>query len=239
MRAPNRRRSSALVVAVFSSDVVEQAGGDDFVRLAVAAQKPSHLDRMVDERRVVDLPALPGVACSGKPQRGLRHRQPGKRLGGAARSFRGAGRGLSREGDPGLSRRHAHQFAVLTASSPYRCSSARVRAGSPSRRRSPGRASPFPAARPGVSTPAPAAWEIGSPPRPRRIIAHPTAIAAPASGPTTYTQRGGSEALTFPSTMTHGGPGMGRGEEDHPGDSVDSGRGSGAAPAAHPLRAGW
>ena len=38
----------------------------------------------------------------------------------------------------------------------------------------------FSDARPGVSTPAPAAWEIGSPPRPRRITAHPTAIAAPA-----------------------------------------------------------
>jgi len=41
---------------------------------------------------------------------------------------------------------------------------------------------------PGLSTPDPAAREIGSPPRPRRMNAKPTAIMAPASGPTTYTQ---------------------------------------------------
>ena len=41
---------------------------------------------------------------------------------------------------------------------------------------------------PWVSTPEPAACEIGSPPRPRRMMAHPTAIAAPISGPLTYTQ---------------------------------------------------
>jgi uncharacterized RDD family membrane protein YckC len=40
----------------------------------------------------------------------------------------------------------------------------------------------------GPSTPDPATREIGSPPRPRRMKAKPTAIMAPASGPTTYTQ---------------------------------------------------
>jgi hypothetical protein len=54
----------------------------------------------------------------------------------------------------------------------------------------------FSAARPGVSTPAPAAWEIGSPPRPRRIQAQPTAIAAPVSGPTTYTHYAVQSPLT-------------------------------------------
>ena len=41
---------------------------------------------------------------------------------------------------------------------------------------------------PAVSTPDPAAREVESPPRPRRMMAHPIAIAAPISGPATYTQ---------------------------------------------------
>jgi hypothetical protein len=46
----------------------------------------------------------------------------------------------------------------------------------------------FSAKRPGVNTPDPAARAIGLPPRPRRMIAQPTAIAAPISEPATYTQ---------------------------------------------------
>lgn len=33
--------------------VVEQAGNDHFVRLAVAEQQPAHFDRVHDERRMV------------------------------------------------------------------------------------------------------------------------------------------------------------------------------------------
>ena len=75
-------------------DVVEQPGGDDFVWLAVAAQQASDLDWMGDERRVVDLPVLTGVASSGEPQRGLCHRQPGELARGAPGPGGGSARGL-------------------------------------------------------------------------------------------------------------------------------------------------
>ncbi|HEV7174102.1 MAG TPA: hypothetical protein VGN29_01345 [Solirubrobacteraceae bacterium] len=56
-----------------------------------------------------------------------------------------------------------------------------------------------------MSTPEPAAWEIGPPPRPRRIIAHPTAIAAPISGPATYTQYELQSPLTSAGPNEHAG----------------------------------
>ena len=62
---------------------MEQAGGDHVVWLAVASQQPTHLDRMHDERRVVDLPVLAGVALGGELERGLRDRKPGEPVSGA------------------------------------------------------------------------------------------------------------------------------------------------------------
>jgi hypothetical protein len=41
---------------------VEKPGGDQFVSVAVATQQPAHLDRMNDERRLVDLSILVGMA---------------------------------------------------------------------------------------------------------------------------------------------------------------------------------
>jgi hypothetical protein len=41
----------------------------------------------------------------------------------------------------------------------------------------------FCARSPGAGTPGPAAWEIGAPPRPRRMTEQPTATAAPSSNP--------------------------------------------------------
>ena len=60
---------------------VEQPSGDDFLRLTVAAKQPTDLDRMGDERRVVDLPV-----CEGELERGLLDRKPGEPVGGATRS---------------------------------------------------------------------------------------------------------------------------------------------------------
>ena len=151
-------------------DVVEQPGGDDFIWLAVAAEQASDLDWMGDERRVVDLPVLTGVASSGEPQRGLRHRQPGEPAAARRARAAGSGQGPCRCGCRSVT-------AVVTPiarrslrlRSPCRCSSD----SSPGATTFPASMSwasfAFSAARPGVSTPDPAAWEIGSPPRPRRI----------------------------------------------------------------------
>ena len=65
----------------------------------------THLDRMSDERRVVDLPVLTGVASSeANLERGLRHRQPGEPVSGATRSSGGAARDLIVEEALGLFR---------------------------------------------------------------------------------------------------------------------------------------
>ena len=84
---------------------------------------------------------------------------------------------------------HAARGSRLSrARSPLVCSSDRLRAAAIFPSSISRESLVFSSVRPGVSTPDPAAWEIGSPPRPRRMIAHPTAIAAPISGPATYTQ---------------------------------------------------
>jgi hypothetical protein len=92
---------------------VEQPGSDRFIWLAVAAKQRSHLDRMGDERRVVDLPVLTGVAGGSKPQRGLRDRQPGELGRRATPSRRRGDWDLVAEGALALVCDQRHALAVL------------------------------------------------------------------------------------------------------------------------------
>jgi hypothetical protein len=129
-----------------------------------------------------------GVACGGELERGLRDRQPIEPVDAATQSAGGTAEDVIVEAARVVLGDRAHRLAAVS-----RYGSARLLVGpSPGGATFPSsmsRASlAFSARSPAVSTPDPAAREIGSPPRPRRMIAHPTAIAAPISGPATYTQ---------------------------------------------------
>ena len=69
---------------------MEQTGGYDFIWLAIAVEERTNLDWMDDEGRVVDVPALTGVACGGEFERAPCGWQAGERVGGAMRSHDGA-----------------------------------------------------------------------------------------------------------------------------------------------------
>ena len=73
---------------------------------------------MGDERRVVDLPVLTGVACRGELERGLRDWQAGERVGGAMRSHGGAARDLIVHDAVGLFSVHAHEVAAVSGYEP-------------------------------------------------------------------------------------------------------------------------
>jgi hypothetical protein len=154
-------------------DVVEQPGGDRFIWLAVAAKQRSHLDRMGDERRVVDLPVLTGVAGESKPERGLRDRQLGELGRRATRLQRRGDRDLVAEDALALVCDQPHELAVLGFESVLVLVCWRPR-GTTVPASISWASFAFSAARPGVSTPELAASEIGSPLRSRRIHAHPT-----------------------------------------------------------------
>jgi hypothetical protein len=60
---------------------VHEAGGDDFVWLSVAVKQPADLDRMDDERRVIELAVLTLVARGSELERSLRDRQASEPVG--------------------------------------------------------------------------------------------------------------------------------------------------------------
>ena len=65
--------------------VVQQARRDDLVWLTVITQQAAHLNRMGNERRVVDLPVMIRVPGGGELERSLRQRYPGELVGRATR----------------------------------------------------------------------------------------------------------------------------------------------------------
>lgn len=73
---------------------MKEAGGDDFVWLAVREQQRTDLAGMGDERCVVDLSVLIRVAGRCEPERGLCGWQPAERVAGATRPHGAAARDL-------------------------------------------------------------------------------------------------------------------------------------------------
>jgi hypothetical protein len=125
--------------------VVQEPGGDYIVWLALAVKQPADLDRMADERRVVDLPVLLRVACGGELERSLRDRQAGELVGGGASPGGDAVGKIIVEDAMGFVSDHAARGSRLSrASSLWVCSSDRLRAAGSSPRRWPARVSSSP-----------------------------------------------------------------------------------------------